>query len=160
MNRWIALTSCAALNACGGSRSAPETDAGSSGGLYEYSASIPGFQPGSTLRVTGSLTMIGDSLLVQPGSGCAVYRRSQSEIAPTSPGSAMVNCAGASLSFDARNLKSGRWFATVQVPRQRNVCVQYEPRDPARSPRCLRFRPETYYVREQRTGGVQIKRVL
>jgi len=161
VNRWIHLTTCAALVACGGSRNAPETDPGSSAAdaFYEYSASIPGYQPGSTLRVTGSLTMIGDSLFVQPGSGCSIYRRNESAIAATSPESATVNCAGASLSFDGRNLKSGRWFATVQVPKQRNVCVQYEPRDPARSPRCLRFRPETYYVREQRSGGVQIKRI-
>ena len=158
-NRWVALTSCAALIACGGARNAPETDDSSpvADRLYEYSASIPGYQPGSTFRVKGSLTVVGDSLFVQPGSGCTAYRRNQSGTESSSPGSVMVNCAGASLSFDARNMKSGRWITMVQVPRQRNVCVQYEPRDPARTQRCLRSRPETYYVREQRSGGVQIK---
>lgn len=152
MNRWIALTSCGAAIACAGSRNAPATDASSptAVGLYEYSATIPGYQPGSTLRVRGILTVVGDSLFVQSESGCPVYRRSQ--------GSVTVHC-GASLSFDARNLRSGRWVTMVQVPRQRNVCVQYEPRDPARQPRCIRSRPETYYVSEPRSGAVQIKRI-
>lgn len=156
MNGLIVLTSLATIVACGGSRNAPETGARppTAEGLYEYSASIPGYQPGSTLRVKGSLRVAGDSLFAQPDSGCYIP---QSAIAGTNPGSAAVNCAGALLSFDARNMKSGRWIATVQVPKQRNVCVQYEPRDPARQPRCIRSRPETYYVREQRSGVVQIK---
>lgn len=160
-SHWLPCVSTVFLAACAGSRSATETEARSStaDGQYEYSASIPSYQPGRTLRVTGSLAIVGDSLFVYPGSGCTVTRHNRSAIAGTSPGSAAVNCAGASLSFDARNMRSGRWVTVVPVPKQRNVCVEYEPRDPARTRRCIRYRPETYYESQQRSGVVQIKRL-
>ena len=152
VNRWIAVTSWVAVIACRGTRNAPETDVNSptAGRVYEYSATIPGYQAGSNFRVSGSLTIVADSLFVQPESACQIHRRSQ--------GSVTLYC-GVSLSFDARNMRSGRWVTMVQVPRQRNVCVQYEPRDPTRQPRCIRSVPETYYVSEQRSGAVQIKRI-
>jgi hypothetical protein len=78
-------------------------------------------------------------LFVQPESVCQVHRRSQ--------GSVTLYC-GASLSFDAEN-EVWKVGTMVQVPRQRNVCVQYRPRDPRRQPRCIRSVPETYYVSEQ-----------
>ena len=143
--------------ACTGSRRMPATDASTSeDGIYEYSASIPAFQIGKTIRVRGSLTVVGDSLFVQPDSGCAVYRPTTATQKPM-PGIVSLTCGEAGLNFDRRNLKSGRWYSYVQVPKQRNVCVQYEPRDPARTQRCLRSRPETYYERQPRSGVVQIK---
>jgi len=158
MDRWIAVTACIVTGACGGSRGAPSTEsAASQEGIYEYSASIPGYQVGRTIRVRGTLSVVGDSLYVQPDSGCVLYQPTRPGQAPVRAGTATLNCGEASLNFDRRNLKSGQWFSYVQVPKQRNTCVQYEPRDPARSPRCLRSRPETYYERQQRTGVVQIK---
>ena len=150
------LIACLAITGCGGaSRTAPATYSGSDEGVYEYSASVP-YQAGKTIRVQDTLSVVGDSLYVQPDSGCYLYRPASGQ-APVRPGAATLNCGAASLNFDRRNLKSGTWFSVVQVPKQRNVCVQYEPRDPARSPRCLRWRPETYYESQRRTGVVQVR---
>jgi hypothetical protein len=156
MMRRRVLVACLAITACGGaSRSAPTTNAGSAEGVYEYSASVP-YQVGTTIRVHGTLSVVGDSLFVQPDSGCFLYRPAVGQ-APIRPGAATLTCGGASLKFDRRNLKSGTWYSVVQVPKQRNVCAQYEPRDAARSPRCLRWRPETYYESQRRTGVVQVR---
>ena len=156
MMRMRVLIACLAITACGGaSRSASATNSGSEEGVYEYSASVP-YQAGKTIRVQGTLSVVGDSLFVQPDSGCYLYRPAAGQ-APVRPGAATLNCGGASLNFDRRNLKSGTWFSVVQVPKQRNVCAQYEPRDAARSPRCLRWRPETYYESQRRTGVVQVR---
>src|SRR5688572_27916645 len=140
VNRWIAVTSCAAVIACRGARNRPETDARSptAGTVYEYSATIPGYQPGSTFRMRGSLTIVADSLFVDPAAACQIHRRSQ--------GSVTAYC-GASLSSDARNMRSGRWVTMVRVPRQRTVCVQYEPADPSWLRRCSRVLPEICPVR-------------
>jgi hypothetical protein len=153
------MIACVAITACGGaSRSVPSMSSASDSpeGVYEYSATIPGFQPGKTLRVQGTLSIVGDSLFVQPVSGCVLYRPAIGQ-APVRPGAATLNCGGASLHFDRRNLKSGTWYSVVQVPKQRNACVQYEPRDAARSPRCIRSRPETYYESQRKSGVVQIR---
>lgn len=158
MHRRLVVLACGFACACAGSRGTPATDAlMSEEGIYEYSASIPGYQIGRTIRVRGSLSVVGDSLFIQPDSGCVLYRPPTSAQGSVRAGTATLTCAEASLFFDRRNLKSGTWFSYVQVPKQRNVCVQYEPRDAARAPRCLRSRPETYYERQQRTGVVQIR---
>jgi hypothetical protein len=125
MQQWIAVTTCIALSACGSARRSAHSTTSpsvSNEGVYEYSATIPGYQPGKTLRVQGTLSVVGDSLFVQPDSGCVLYN-------PTvrhAPGAATINCGRASLNFDRRNLKSATWSGFVQVPKQRNSCVQYE----------------------------------
>lgn len=154
------LIACVAITACGGgSRSTPSTASTSVSpeGVYEYLATIPGYQPGKTLIVQGTLSVVGDSLFVQPDSGCFLFRPMRVGQEPVRPGTATLTCGGASLNFDRRNLKSGTWYSFVQVPKQRNACVQYEPRDAARSPRCIRSRPETYYESQRRSGVVQIR---
>jgi hypothetical protein len=154
------LIACVAITACGGaSRNAELTTSPSNSleGVYQYSATIPGYQPGKTLRVQGTLTVVGDSLFVQPDSGCVLYQPTRVGQEPIRAGAATLNCGGASLNFTRRNLKSGTWYSVVQVPKQRNTCVQYEPRDAARSPRCIRSRPETYYESQRRSGVVQIR---
>jgi len=156
------LITCVVIAACGGSsRGAPSTTLPSDSpeGVYEYSATIPGYQPGTTLRVQGTLSVVGDSLFVQPDSGCVLYRPTRVGQEQGRAGTATLNCGRASLNFDRRNLKSGTWSGLVQVPKQRNTCVQYEPRDAARSPRCIRSRPETYYENQRRSGVVQIKAI-
>jgi hypothetical protein len=156
MQRWIAVTTCIALSACGSARRSAHSTTSpsvSNEGVYEYSATIPGYQPGKTLRVQGTLSVVGDSLFVQPDSGCVLYNPTVRQ----APGAATINCGRASLNFDRRNLKSATWSGFVQVPKQRNSCVQYEPRDAARSPRCIRYRPETYYENQRRSGPVQLR---
>jgi hypothetical protein len=156
VNRWLALTSFCLATGCGGSgRGAAPPPAARADGLFRYSAVIPGYQPGSTLRVQGSLIVTGDSLLAHPESGCGVSHPRGT--GPASPAFVTVSCGSASLNFDVRNMNSGRWIANVQVPKQRNACVEYEARDATRQRRCIRSRPETYYVTERRSGAVKIE---
>lgn len=162
MNRWIPTTACAALCACGSSRGAPTVEApsGSGEGIYEFSASIPARQAGTTIRVQGTFTLVGDSLLVQSPNGCeAVVSRGPA--APNGvPSSATVRsfyCGGALLTFDRRDpVKAARWFASVPVPKQRNACVEYRTSENRRQV-CVRWRPETYYTYETRSGGIQVR---
>jgi len=116
MQRWIAVTTCIALSACGSARrNAHSTTSPSVSNerVYEYSATIPGYQPGKTLRVQGTLSVVGDSLFVQPDSGCVLYNPTVRQ----APGAATITCGGASLNFDRRNLKSATWSGFVQVPK-------------------------------------------
>jgi hypothetical protein len=154
--RTITLSCVAALACGGGARSGATMDAPSRSrdGVYEYTASIPGAQAGSTIRVQGTLAFVDDSLVVHPDGNCGV---AVSRVAPIHR-LASLNCGGgATLTLDLRNGASGTWSTMVSVPKQRNACVEYAPRDPARSPRCIRWRPETYYVRERRSGPVRIR---
>ena len=164
MNRSITVLACFVITGCGGARSAPSTtSSGSNDGVYEFSAVVPTTQQGtqravSTLRVTGTLSVVNDSLLVQPGPNC--YLGPYGAPGPATSRVETIYCGSATLTFDKRNPASARWSATVQVPKQRNACAQYETRPPTgNSPRCIQYRVETYYVSERRTGAVQVKRI-
>lgn len=125
-------------------------------GVYEYSANIPGSQPGRTLWVRGSFTIVGDSLFIQSDTNCTATRPATQ----LDPAIGRIYCGAAILSIDRRNPTASRWNGSVQVPKQRMVCVEYEPRPPSGNrPRCLRQKPEAYYENQLRSGVVQIKRI-
>lgn len=162
--RWLAVLSCAASSACGGSRGAPSANAPSSAteGVYDFSANIPGEQLGSTIRVRGSFAIAGDSLVIHPDSNCSLAdpettaRMASSYRATVGPGISSLSCrGGARLTFDRRNPTGAQWFAVVRVPKQRNACAEYTRRETREV--CVRYRPETYYEMQQRSGGVQVK---
>ena len=160
MIRPIALLLSFAIAACGGARHAPSAGSGSDEGVYEYSATIPTRQPGQTLRVSGTFSVLEDSLYVQHGNECYQVAPGTSGMAPSTGSVANLYCGSALVTFDRRNPTSAKWLATVPVPRQRNVCAEYEPRPPSgNNPRCIRWRVESYYTYEQRTGVVQVKRI-
>ena len=156
MDRRLASLICLASIACGGaarSGASPDMSPTANAGVYEYSASVPGREPGSTVRVNGTIAVVGDSLIIHPSAGCA-------QVETKVVSAVSVNCSGISLTFDRRNLSGGTWYSIVSVPKQRNACAQYEQTgDRARSPRCIRWRPETYYVQERRTGRVALRSI-
>ena len=163
MNRWIAALSCVVLNACGGARSTPSAGTTNTrDGVYEFSASFPAYEPGKTIHVQGTLTILGDSLSVQSPNGCMTaveYGRVVPRGMPSTTTQRTFVCAGAWLSFAGSDpVKSATWYATVPVPKQRNTCAEYRVND-ARSGRreCVRYRPETYYEYQTRSGGIQVR---
>ena len=164
MNRSIVTLVCIALGACGGARSSPSVEgAKSKDGVYEFSAAVPATQQGEpTLRVNGTLSAFDDSLWVQPGSSeCAAVTPSERYHTPSDDRVATVYCrGGARLTFDRRAPTSARWHMRVAVPKQRNTCAEYGPlpTNGNRKP-CIRWRTETYYTYEQRSGAVQVKRI-
>ena len=152
-----------ALSACGGSRSAPtaKSPSESKEGNYEFSASIPARQPGTTIRVQGTFTLVGDSLFVQSATGCDAVVQLGPAAPNGVPSKAIARsfyCGGGLLSFDRRDpVRGARWTATVPVPKQRNACVEYVRRETRQV--CVRYRPETYYTTELRSGGIQVRRI-
>ena len=164
VKRWTATFACVATMSCGGSRGAPSVDSpsGAAEGVYEFSANLPAYEPGKTLHIQGTLTIIGDSLIVQSPNGCtAELGRTQyfPRGMPYVPGAkGWYNCGGTWLSFRARDpVKSAIWYASVPVAKQRNACVEYVRRETRQV--CVRYRPETYYEHQTRSGGIQVKRV-
>jgi hypothetical protein len=109
MIRRFVLVGCFAAAACGGaSRSNPATESAdaSKDGVYEYTASIPGEQLGSTIRIRGTLVVLGDSLIVHPDSNCFV-----TEMRQLRRRTASYSVAGAgSLAFDRRNPTRSTWL--------------------------------------------------
>ena len=162
MNRWIALVSCVALTACGGSRSTPAVGAtsGSADGVYEFNVSVPAYEPGKTLRVQGTLTVLGDSLIIQSPNSCedvVGLVRYMPKGMPSANAARGFNCGGAWFSFNRRDpVKSATWYATVPIPKQRNACAEYRVND-ARRQVCVRWRPETYYEYQSRSGSIPLR---
>lgn len=162
MNRFVTIMSATMLCACGGARSAPSNDGTvSKEGVYEFSASIPTWQPGSSVQVKGTFSAFDDSVYVQTGPECVPYTPSERYRTPSTDRVTQIFCQGATLTFEKKNPTAVKWFSRVQVAKQRNTCVDYAPRPTAggNTPRCLRWKPETYYVTQQRTGRVQVKRI-
>jgi hypothetical protein len=104
------------------------------------------------MRIRGTLVVIGDSLIVHPDSNCVIAEVREAR----SPGGVRLNCRGASVNFDRRNPTAATWFTRVKVPKQRNACVEYRFNE-ARRQVCVRYRPETYYADESRSGPVQVR---
>ena len=156
MNRWIATLSCVALAACGGGRAAPssEAPAASAGyGLYAFSASSPDQLIRGTIRVGPDGTGIQFETACQPE---ATVRPMPSGM--TSSMSTMrYYCSGTWLTFDRRNPAMAKWYATVQLPRQREVCSRYDTQNGRQV--CVSRTTETYYVNETRSGGIQVRKV-
>ena len=164
MNRWMLTVASVALGACGGARSSSSADApfNTRDGVYEFSANVPAYEPGKTLRIQGTLTILGDSVFIQSPNGCAAASertRYFPKGMPYVPGSkGFFDCGGTWLSFAGRDpVKSAMWYATVPIAKQRNACVEYVRRETRQV--CVRYRPETYYEYQTRSGGIQVRLV-
>jgi hypothetical protein len=68
---------------------------------------------------------------------------------------AQYYCGGAWLAFNRQNPLFAKWYATMEVPRRRQVCNRYETRNGQRV--CVSQVSETYYVTQTRSGGVQVR---
>lgn len=161
---WLGALTWLAASACGGTRGASSVDAASAktDGIFDFVANVPGQQMGSTIRVRGTLAIVGDSLVVHPDTNCAIFtpemnaRLVASQRASIGPGVASLYCqGGARLTFYRHNPSAARWSATVRVPKQRNACVEYVRRETRQV--CARYRPETYYEQQIRSGGIQVR---
>src|SRR5687767_4025220 len=162
MKPWILMVASVVLGACGGARSSPSADAPSEAryGVYEFSASVPAYEPGKTQRIQGTLTVLADSVFIQSPNGCtnaSERTRYFPRGMPYVPGAkGFYDCGGTWLSFAGRNpVKSAMWYASVPVPKQRNACVEYVRRETRQV--CVRYRPETYYEYQTRSGALQLK---
>ena len=157
--RFVLSVSAALLTACassgGGSRTAPTTESSPDvlEGTYQFTAGTP------NQIIRGSLRVTDDQMGVQFETAC------QSEVGPqpfprgmpSSTSFRRYYCSGAWLMFDNRNPRSAKWYATVQLPRQRQVCVRYETRNGRQV--CGEQGSETYFVYETRSGGIQVQKV-
>src|SRR5262245_31794717 len=101
MNRSIFVLACIAPIACGGARSSPASgSANTKEGVYTFSATIPLWQPGTSVTAQGTLSFFDDSLLVQTGPECTQYQPSERYRTPSTERVRIVYCSGASLQFD------------------------------------------------------------
>ena len=156
MNRWIAAVLCISLAACGGSRAAPSSDVSAgdfADGRYEFTANSPNQLIRGTIRTDAS----GTNVQFETACQSEATTRSMPRGMPSGSSVARYYCSGAWLTFDKRNPASAKWFATVQLPRRREVCARYETRDGRQV--CASKTTETYYVDETRSGGIQVRRV-
>jgi len=155
MQRWYAVTACIALSACGGSSrgaSSVEAPTASSEGRYEFSATTP------TQVIRGTVRVSSDAMDVQFDTPCQseATTRGMPSGMPSSTSVSRHYCGGAWLTFDRRNPTSAKWFASVQLPRRREVCARYETQGGRQV--CVSRSTETYYVTENRSGVIQVRR--
>ena len=122
-------------------------------GLYEFSANTP------NQLIRGNIRMDSSGTGVQFETACqteATVRGMPSGM-PSSTGMMRYYCSGAWLTFDRRNPQTAKWFATVPIPRRREVCARYDTVNGRQV--CASRTTETYYVYETRSGGIQVRRV-
>jgi hypothetical protein len=155
MQRWFAVSACIALTACGGSsRGAPSVEAPSISreGQYEFSATTP------NQVIRGTIHASSDAMNVQFETPCQSDATTQGMPSgmPSSTSVSRYYCSGAWLTFDRRNPSSAKWFASVQLPRAREVCARYETQSGRQV--CVSRNTETYYINETRAGVIQVRR--
>jgi hypothetical protein len=144
MKRWIVTVTCIALAGCGGSRGAQSSEASAGGtgyGLYSFSASAPNQLIHGTIRVGPEGTDIQSETACQLEATASTTR---------------YYCGGTMLTFDRRNPRTAK-YAMVRVLRRREICTHYETRNARQV--CVKKSAERYYVTEQRTGGVRVRRI-
>lgn len=155
MHGWIAVAACMTLGACGGSRStsllpppsAPEN------GLYAFSASTPNQHIRGTIRVGEGGMGIEFETNCQPEATTRPLPRGM----PTTSSVSRHYCSGAWLEFGRQNPTVAKWYASVEVPRQREVCDRYQTQNGRRV--CVSRSIETYNVVETRSGGIIVRRI-
>ena len=154
MHRSIVTMACMVVFGCGGSRGTPAVEAPSSlDGLYEFSATTP------NQNIRGNLRSTSEGLGIQFETACQpeVTTRGRPRGMPSNTSVAIYYCSGAWLTFDRRNPATAKWYATVDLPRRREVCARYETQNGRQV--CVSRATETYYVPESRSGGIQVRRV-
>jgi hypothetical protein len=120
-------------------------------GLYEFSASTPNQLIRGRIRVgeTGMCVEFETDSCQAEVTG----RPRPRDLSSTTE--AQYYCGGAGLAYNPQNPLFAKWYATMEVPRRRQVCNRYETRNGQRV--CVSQVSETYYVTQTRSGGVQVR---
>lgn len=149
----LSILTAATLAACAsaGSSTASREVPGSVEGTYEFFASVP------EQHLRGTLRVHPDTMFVDIDDARCAYAAGL----PNNQGDQNVfrfGCGGAMLTFDRRNpVQFSKWSATIQVPRRREVCARYDTVNGRQV--CVSRTTETYYVAENRSGGIQLRRL-
>jgi hypothetical protein len=149
------MSACVVLGACGGSRTAPSAEATKVAmyGDYGFTANPPNQLIRGTIRVNAEGTGIQFETACQP----EVTVRPRPRNMPASTSVMTYYCSGTWLSFDKSNPAQAKWFASVEVPRRREICNRYETQNGRQV--CVSRGTETYTTYEQRSGGIQVSRI-
>jgi hypothetical protein len=150
----IAILSTLMACASGGTSAANSDAARPTDGTYEFVANTPNQLIRGSIRVDSEGAGIQYETTCQPEASIRALPRVGPSVTTTSM---RYYCSGAWLTFDKRNPASAMWFATVEAPRRREVCSRYETQNGRQV--CASRTTETYYVAEQRSGGIQVRRV-
>lgn len=143
------LTACASASRNAATREPPEP----SGGTYTFTASTPNQLIRGTVLVGPEGTGVQFETACQPE---ATLRARPSGM-PSSTSVMSYYCSGTWLTFDRRNPATAKWYASVEIPRRREVCTRYETQNGRQV--CVSQTTESYSVFETRTGGIQVHRV-
>ena len=122
-------------------------------GTYEFSASTPNQLIRGSVFVGPEETRVQFETTCQPEATVRPRPRSM----PSSTSVMTYYCGGTWLAFDRRNPAAANWFASVEVPRRREVCARYETQNGRQV--CVSRTTETYSVFETRTGSIQVRRI-
>lgn len=155
MSRRLSVLMFATLTACASAsrNTAPREPAEPSSGTYAFSASTPNQLIRGTVVVSAEGTDIQFETACQPEATVRARPRDM----PSSMSVMIYYCSGTWLTFDRRNPATAKWYASVEIPRQREVCSRYETQNGRQV--CVNRTTETYSVYETRTGGIQVHRV-
>lgn len=154
MRKWMVVAPVACAIGCGGARPAPETAPPAAvNGVYTFSAATP------AQLIRGRIRLIDETMSVEFETTCASTPSAapMPRGMPSSLTTQRYYCDGVWLTFDRHNPSNGRWFATVQTPKQREVCSRYESQGGRQV--CVSRSTETYYESESRSGTVQVQRI-
>lgn len=143
------LSACASASKSPGTGEPPQP----SGGTYAFSASTPN----QVIRGTVLVSPEGMSIQVETPCQREVAVQARPRAIPSSSSVASYYCGGAWLTFDKRNPATAKWYASVEIPRRREVCSRYETQNGRQV--CVSRTTETYSVFETRTGGIQVRRI-
>ena len=154
-----------ALIACASARNSTGEAARAAEGSYEFFASIPGQMVRGTFRLEGENVLVNDQAV-----DCGTTGRRQDASAARNRAMAMASgssrntgsltyqgCDGVTLAFDRKNPVQSKWYASVPVQRQRQVCAETAVQGGREV--CVRRAMETYEAYEPRSGSVQVRRV-
>ena len=146
----LVLATVTACASAGRTTASPES-ARSADGMYEFSANTPG------QLIRGTLKQSAEGTGVQFETTCQreATVRARPKNMPTTGLS--YYCSGAWLTFDRQNPAQAKWFASIELPRRREVCSRYETQNGRQV--CVSRTTETYYVYEPRSGGIQVRRL-
>lgn len=155
MNGRILVIACLTGSACGGSRTTPASEPTSDpmDGLYEFTATTP------NQNIRGTIQVESGGFRLEYQTPCQSQATTSRRVAmpTTAAGSTRYFCGDAVLTFDRRNPAIAKWYSTVEVERQRQVCDRYETQGGRQV--CVSQRTETYTVPQTQSGGIQVRKV-
>lgn len=143
------LMACASANKNAETREAPDP----SSRTYAFSASTPNQLIRGTVLVSPERTGVEFETSCQQ----EVTVRPRPSTMSSSSSVMSYYCSGTWLTFDRRNPATAKWYASVEIPRRREVCSRYETQNGRQV--CVSRTTETYSVFETRSGGIQVRRL-